>query len=552
MMFAPGYQTKPFRLLQSQWQSFTGRYIRSKVELYECIERYIHDCRDINTVTEKSIKPIYTKKIAVVIGSGFGGSVASLRLGEAGIETALVERGLNWQYHGPGTFPLTTGITSGDGRTTWLGDVDAASGMSKMSRYAGLLERVQGDTMPAVCPAGLGGGSLVYGSVLLQPKRDMFAQSLPFIDYDEMDTVYYPRVRAMISGGPIPDDVLQHPQYASVRDAMSTATSAGFEVLRTDVGFDWNIIRQELTGELPAAASVGEYVFGCNSNAKNTLDKNYLKQATNTQKVEVFVQHNVERITQNAAGMYTVHCAVINNVGETLHMHYIDCQYLFMAAGTLNTTKLLLKCKTNGDLPKINKYVGSSFGGNGDELVGRVVFKPFIPRTQGGPPCVVVTDTRNTLKEVGFMHSPSNIHQVPPGVHIQQYMSMSVPDKLGSICYDAVNDKPFVKFPYKDNTNDREAHLESLKKLPHLPFVGILTGSSIGSANEIWHPLGGVVMGKACTLLGELKGQRNLFVVDGSLIPGSTGASNPSLTIAANAERIMDKLMPKLLTRLRV
>jgi cholesterol oxidase len=30
---------------------------------------------------------------AVVIGSGFGGAVASLRLGEAGIETVVLERG---------------------------------------------------------------------------------------------------------------------------------------------------------------------------------------------------------------------------------------------------------------------------------------------------------------------------------------------------------------------------------------------------------------------------------------------------------------------------
>lgn len=52
-----------------------------------------------------------SSKKAVVIGSGFGGSVASLRLAEAGIETALVERGKHWEYKGEDTFPTLGGTT---------------------------------------------------------------------------------------------------------------------------------------------------------------------------------------------------------------------------------------------------------------------------------------------------------------------------------------------------------------------------------------------------------------------------------------------------------
>jgi cholesterol oxidase len=67
-----------------------------------------------------------------------------------------------------------------------------------------------------------------------------------------------------------------------------------------------------------------------------------------------------------------------------------------------------------------------------------------------------------------------------------------------------------------------------------------------GATPTVWHPLGGAVMGKACSDLGQLYGHRNLFVVDGSLLPGSAAAANPSLTIAANAERIMERLVRSL------
>jgi cholesterol oxidase len=38
-------------------------------------------------------------------------------------------------------------------------------------------------------------------------------------------------------------------------------------------------------------------------------------------------------------------------------------------------------------------------------------------------------------------------------------------------------------------------------------------------------------------------GQRGLYVLDGALIPGSTGACNPSMTIAAIAERATDEIL---------
>jgi cholesterol oxidase len=60
---------------------------------------------------------------AVVIGSGFGGAVASLRLGEAGIETVVLERGLRWPITAAGDTFCTK--ENPDGRATWLSSTRA-------------------------------------------------------------------------------------------------------------------------------------------------------------------------------------------------------------------------------------------------------------------------------------------------------------------------------------------------------------------------------------------------------------------------------------------
>jgi cholesterol oxidase len=60
-----------------------------------------------------------------------------------------------------------------------------------------------------------------------------------------------------------------------------------------------------------------------------------------------------------------------------------------------------------------------------------------------------------------------------------------------------------------------------------------------------WHPLGGASMGSVCDLAGRVLGHRGLYVLDGALMPGNTAACNPSMTIAAVAERACDELVAR-------
>lgn len=62
-------------------------------------------------------------------------------------------------------------------------------------------------------------------------------------------------------------------------------------------------------------------------------------------------------------------------------------------------------------------------------------------------------------------------------------------------------------------------------------------------SSSTFHGLGGMVMGRACSHEGRVVGYDNMYVVDGSLIPGSTALVNPSLTITAIAERCMDHFL---------
>lgn len=472
---------------------------------------------------------------AIVIGSGFAGSVAALRLGAAGISTIVLERGQQWTWQGHDTFPT---IANPDRRTTWFGNVDGLTGFSPVTPWAGMIERVTGDTIDAVCPAVVGGGSLVYGGVLIQPRRELFSDVFAQINYDDMDSLYFPRVLAQIQAGRIPDDILATQHYTAQRTFIADTTAAGFELIRPYTSFDWNIIRREIEGDLPPAASASEYVYGCNSNAKLSTDKNYLRDALATGNVQLRSLTEVEEIRELDRGGYAVTCRRITPDGEVLERYELKASHVFLAAGSLNTGKLLLKSQASGALHGANDRIGKSWGTNGDQLLLELSNSP-VAGAQGGPACIAAVDASNVGYPVTFMHSPA---AVPANVQIQ--LGMSVPDELGELLYDPATNAVTVRWPADAATPSAVARAESFQRL--LDQTG---GSDIsGSAGKpsVWHPLGGAAMGDACDYLGQLYGYRNLFVIDGSLLPGSAAGVNPALTIAANAERIMEQLVPTL------
>lgn len=105
---------------------------------------------------------------AVVVGSGYGGAVAALRLAEQGHAVTVLERGAEYR---PGDFPNDMAIVPKHFRAP------SAEGEGLIGRATGLYELRAGPGMVAMVGNGLGGGSLVNAGVLMQPDDDVFAQS---------------------------------------------------------------------------------------------------------------------------------------------------------------------------------------------------------------------------------------------------------------------------------------------------------------------------------------------------------------------------------------
>src|SRR5262249_22303698 len=113
---------------------------------------------------------------ALVVGSGFGGSVTAYRLAEAGRRVCVLERG---QAYPPGSFPRTPDAM----RRNFWAPRTGLYGLFNIRVFRGL---------DALVCAGLGGGSLIYANVLLRKDERWFVRE----DLARGGYEYWPVTRA--------------------------------------------------------------------------------------------------------------------------------------------------------------------------------------------------------------------------------------------------------------------------------------------------------------------------------------------------------------------
>lgn len=481
------------------------------------------------------------RRKVVVLGTGFGGAITTMRLAEAGIPVTVIERGRRWPVATPNTFPTFARF---DQRALWLrssgsllpGVLPASSGTG----YPGLVEFIKGRGMDVACPAAVGGGSLPYHGMSVQPRGDLFSQVMPgVLDYEEFDEVFYRRAGSMLKVSTMPDDVLASDRYASSRMFQEFVRKAGLPAAKPlPMTIDWDVVRRELRGELPGLISTGDVVLGVNGPGKQSLDTNYLPRAEATGKVELLALHHVRSVARDARGRWVLAIERIDLRGRTVERITLTCDVLFMGAGSPNTTKLLVRAGARGDITGLPDELGRHFSGNGDLIVGRILNRNT-GLWQGGPANVASCDWDHPEGPATLLFAP-----LPQAVDMRLMMTvgMFIPDTFGRWEYDARRDEAILNYPNSlRGPNAASAHRRLDRIGRAAGTVATIDATRVDPLT--FHPLGGAVLGKVTDDYGRVLGQRGLYVVDGALIPGSTACANPSLTIAALAERNIEQVL---------
>ncbi|MEU8690111.1 GMC oxidoreductase [Streptomyces sp. NPDC048665] len=330
----------------------------------------------------------------VVVGSGFGGSVAACRLAEAGLSVVVLERGRAWP---PGSFARTPAEF---GRAFW--DPDAGlHGLFDVWSFRGC---------DAVVASGLGGGSLIFANVLLRKDERWFVQEQPLpgggheswpVGRADLDP-HYDAVERMMGAVPYP---LHRPGYAdtpktrAMRDA-AAALGLEFQLPPLAVRFapapgavpqPGLPLADRAHANLHGAARrtcrlCGECNIGCNDGAKNSLDFTYLS-AARTHGADLRTGHDVQAVRPGPRGGYQVDYVRYDGHDDTAPQAgepgrppttgTLACDRLVLAAGTLGTTQLLLRSRNR--LPGLGPALGTRFSSNGDML-------SFLIRAKDGHP----------------------------------------------------------------------------------------------------------------------------------------------------------------------
>lgn len=479
----------------------------------------------------------------IVIGTGFGGSATALRLAKQGVQVTMIERGMRWKSGERGTFAT---MFKPDRRVSWLSSENTAAGTLMPSApwkpYTGLMERIRGDGLDIVCGAAVGGGSLPYHGMTVQPRGDLFEQVMPSeLHYEEFDAKWYPLVRKMIKATPIPDDVLASDRYASSRKFIEYVRKAGLpDAKGVPMPIDWDVVRQEIAGKLPPSISNGDVIYGVNGPGKHSLDTTYIPAAEKTGKVELLALHRVANLHQMDGGAWGVTVERLNTDGKVLETRDMSCDALFLCAGSPNTTKLLMAAQANGTITDLPDGLGKKFSSNGDLITTQFPTTPM-GTLQGGPANIGSLDWDNPAGPVTVLFAPIPAQQE---MHIMETVGIFIPDGHGEFRWDAKANEARLHFP-------PEAHGPAMAAArARVAQVGRAAGSTraldmTAQDPATFHPLGGAVIGSVCDAYGRVADKPGLYVNDGALIPGSTACANPSLTICALAERNIDTIIKK-------
>lgn len=296
----------------------------------------------------------------VVIGSGFGGSVAALRLAEKGYSVLVLEAGRRFEDE-------DFAKTSWDTRNYLWAPQLGCYGIQRIHKLPDVM---------LLAGAGVGGGSLNYANTLYVPPRPFFEDQQwgHITDWQDELAPHYDVAQSML--GVVVND-LHGPIEEVMRQA---AVDMGVEdtFRKTPVGIFFGEPGKTVNdpyfgGAGPArtgCTECGNCMVGCRVGAKNTLMKNYLALAEGLG-VRIAPMRTVVRIGEVPGGT-GLHRVLHERTGPLSgkDRRVTTCRHIVVAAGTWGSQNLLHTMKAEGELPRISDRLGELTRTNSEALLG--------------------------------------------------------------------------------------------------------------------------------------------------------------------------------------
>jgi cholesterol oxidase len=312
----------------------------------------------------------------LIIGSGFGGSVAALRLTEKGYRVGVLEAGRRFddpasaepsQRHQQ--LPSTSWRVRG---YLWAPPL----GLTGIQRIH-LLRGRKGSRVLILAGAGVGGGSLNYANTLYRPAQAFYddPQWAGITDWRAELAPYYDQAERML--GVTLNPTTTAADVAIRRVAERMGRGATFRPTPVGVYFGarpgtppgTQTADPYFGGAGPQRATCtecGSCMTGCRNGAKNMLTENYLYLAERAG-ARIFPMTMATAVKPRPVG-YGVE---VKRTGSTSRRrHTITAGQVVFAGGTYGTQKLLHRMKATGALPRLSDCLGSLTRTNSEAILG--------------------------------------------------------------------------------------------------------------------------------------------------------------------------------------
>jgi cholesterol oxidase len=305
----------------------------------------------------------------VVIGSGFGGSVAALRAAEKGYRVAVLEAGRRFSND---TLP----------KTSW--DLKKFLWAPRLG-WMGIQRITPLNDVLVLSGAGVGGGSLVYANTLYTPLDDFYRdrQWVHITDWKTELAPYYDQAERMLG---VTQNTTMTPSDVEMK-AVAEEMGVGHTFTLTPVGVFFGPPGKSVPDpyfggagpERTGCIQCGECMIGCRHNAKNRLDLTYLHLAEGLGAV-IHPETTVTAVRPRPEGGYVVETR--NTTRRSQHKTFTAGQVVF-AAGTLGTQRLLLRMRDEGVLPRLSSRLGELTRTNSEAILGAMSKRKRVDYTRG-------------------------------------------------------------------------------------------------------------------------------------------------------------------------